>query len=89
MFTVIGFMFGGVAIGYFFRKVPILQKIGKSISFTILLLLFLLGISVGSNNNIIANLPTLGWQAFLIAFAATTGSVLGGWIVYHFFFKDK
>ena len=45
MFTVIGIMFCGIAVGYFFRKVELLQKIGKPISYTILLLLFLLGIS--------------------------------------------
>ena len=49
MFTVIGIMFCGIAVGYFFRKVELLQKIGKPISYTILLLLFLLGISVGAN----------------------------------------
>ena len=47
MFTVIGIMFGGIAVGYLLRKVELLQKIGKPISYTILLLLFLLGISVG------------------------------------------
>lgn len=89
MFTVIAIMFGGIAIGYLFRKVEILQKIGKPISYTILLLLFLLGISVGSNEAIMNNLTTLGGQAFVIAFAGTTGSVLAAWGVYHFFFKER
>ena len=83
MFTVIGIMFCGIAVGYFFRKVELLQKIGKPISYTILLLLFLLGISVG------ANLTTLGGQALLIASAGTLGSVLAAWGVYHFFFKER
>lgn len=89
MFTVIGIMFGGIAIGYILRKVEILQKIGKLISYTILLLLFLLGISVGSNDAIVNNLATLGVQAFLIALAGTMGSVLAAWAVYHFFFKKR
>lgn len=89
MFTVIGIMFGGIAIGYLLRKVEILQKIGKLISYTILLLLFLLGISVGSNEAIVNNLATLGVQAFLIALAGTMGSVLAAWAVYHFFFKER
>lgn len=89
MFTVIGIMFSGIAIGYLFRKVEILQKIGKPVSYTIFLLLFLLGISVGSNKDIVNNLSTLGWQAFLIAFASTLGSVLAAWCVYHFFFKER
>lgn len=89
MFTVIGIMFGGIAVGYLLRKVEILQQIGKTISYTILLLLFLLGISVGANDAIVNNLATLGVQAFLIALAGTTGSVLAGWAVYHFFFKER
>ena len=64
MFTVIGIMFGGIAVGYLLRKVELLQKIGKPISYTILLLLFLLGISVGANDAIVDNLTTLGGQAF-------------------------
>ena len=46
MFTVIGIMFAGIAAGYLLRKIELLQKIGKPISYTILLLLFLLGISI-------------------------------------------
>lgn len=89
MFTVIGIMFGGIAVGYLLRKIEFLQKVGKLISYTIYLLLFLLGISVGQNEEIIKNLSTLGIQAFLIAFAGTLGSVLAAWGVYHFFFKEK
>ncbi len=89
MFLVIGIMFGGIAVGYLLRKVELLQKIGKPISYTIFLLLFLLGLSVGGNREIVNNLPTLGGQAFLIAFAATLGSVIAAWGVYHFFFKER
>lgn len=39
MFTVIGIMFAGIAAGYLLRKIEFLQKIGKPISYTILLLL--------------------------------------------------
>ena len=84
MFTVIGIMFAGIAAGYLLRKIELLQKIGKPISYTILLLLFLLGISVGANKDIVDNLATLGGQAFLLV-----GSVLAGWGVYRLFFKER
>jgi len=89
MFIVISIMFGGIAIGYLLRKVELLQKIGKPISYTIYLLLFILGASVGQNDEIVNNLSTLGLQAFIISLAATIGSVLAGWAVYHFFFKER
>lgn len=89
MFTVIGIMFGGIALGYILRRVELLQKIGKPISYTILLLLFLLGISVGANKEIVNNLATLGGQALLIASAGTAGSVLAAWAVYNLFFKER
>lgn len=87
MFIVIGIMFGGIALGYLFRRKTILHTLGKPINYTIYLLLFLLGISVGGNPEIIRNLPSLGGQALLLAFAGTLGSVLAAWGVYRFFFK--
>ena len=89
MFIVIGIMLAGIATGYLFRKVNLLQNIGKLIFFSVILLLFLLGLSVGANDTIVNNLSTLGFQAFLIAFAATLGSVLAAWLVYNLFFKEK
>lgn len=82
-------MFLGIAVGYVFRRVELLQNLGKPISYTIFLLLFLLGISVGANESIVRNLTTLGGQAFLIATAGTFGSVLAALGVYHFFLKER
>ena len=77
----------GIVFGYLLRKKTILRKINKPIGYTIYLLLFLLGISVGSNREIIDNLPSLGGQALLLALAGTLGSVLAAWIIYKFIFK--
>lgn len=82
-------MFGGIAAGFLLRKAAFLRHIGKPISYTIYLLLFLLGLSVGSNELIVNNLATLGVQALLIASAGTLGSLLAAWAVYHYFFKEK
>lgn len=89
MFIVIGIMFGGIILGYLFRKKTVLQKLSKPITYTIYLLLFLLGISVGGNPEIISNLPSLGGQALLLAFAGTFGSLLAAWVVNLFFFKKN
>ena len=89
MFTVIGIMFAGIGVGYPFRETRWTQKVSPLISYTIFLLLFLLGISVGANEAIVNNLGTLGTQALLIASASTLGSLLAAWGVYHFFFKER
>ena len=89
MFVVISIMFAGIGIGYLFRKVDLLQSIGQPIQYTIYLLLFILGISVGGNPDIINNLGTLGAQAVLISVASTLGSVSMAWVVYSYFFKKK
>lgn len=88
MFTVIGIMFAGIGVGYLLRRVGWLQKVGTSITYTIYLLLFLLGLSVGANREIVDNLATLGGQALLLAVAGTTGSVLAAWAVGNWFFKE-
>ena len=67
MFTIISIMFIGIGIGYLMRNVQMLQKVEKSASLTILLLLFVLGVSIGSNRLIVDNLGRFGWQAAVLA----------------------
>ena len=89
MFNVIGFMLTGITLGYLFRNLTIFQKTEKTISLTIILLLFVLGISVGSNPTIINNLGKSGWQAAIIALSSTCGSILVSWLVLKYFFKQE
>ena len=42
MFTVISVIVAGVVVGYLFKRVAFLQKVEKSISWTVLLLLFVM-----------------------------------------------
>jgi uncharacterized membrane protein YbjE (DUF340 family) len=88
MFIVIGIMLLGTGLGYLFRHVAVLQRLNPLIMITICALLFVLGLSIGSNEMIMNNLATLGWQAAILAFAGTSGSILAGWGVYRFFFRD-
>jgi uncharacterized membrane protein YbjE (DUF340 family) len=84
MFTIISIMFVGIGIGYVLRNLQFLQKIEKSTSLTIFLLLFVLGISIGSNSLIINNLGRFGWQAAILSIL---GSMLASFLVFHLFFK--
>ena len=67
MFSIISTMFLGIGIGYVLRNWSILQKTEKTISLTIFLLLFILGVSIGSNSLIVNNLAVSGVLGSLIA----------------------
>lgn len=89
MFSIIGIMFTGIVLGYIFRDMSFIKNTEKTISFTIILLLFIMGFSIGSNDRIIDNLGTFGWQAAIIACSTTCGSTLAAWMVLTLFFKRK
>lgn len=60
MFTIIGLMLTGMLLGYLLRNRN-LKKIHQIITLFIWLLLFILGIEVGSNEQIIKGLHTIGY----------------------------
>lgn len=75
MFVVVGLMLTGVLIGYLSRKRK-LAWITRVITVLIWVLLFLLGIEVGQNENVINGLHTLGLEAAMITLFALAGSLL-------------
>ena len=87
MFSIIGIMLVGVLIGYRFRAVKELKKVEKSIFLTILLLMFIICLKIGSDRELIQNLGEFGWQAFVLAAAGLAGSLLVLALVSHLFFK--
>lgn len=78
MFTVIGFMFAGIAAGYLLRKRPI-KGVSHAITGLIWILLFLLGWEAGSNQALIEALPGLGGEALCLSVGGTLGSVVAAW----------
>jgi len=90
MLTVIIIMCCGMFTGYLFRNIRQLSKtVGIIITWAIYLLLFLLGISVGSNSTITDNIGKIGFNAFIITFGALTGSVIAAWFTYTIFFRSN
>lgn len=59
----------------------------KSLLFFIWLLLFLLGIDVGSNQEIINGLHTIGLEAVILTLAAVLGSVTAAWALWYMVYK--
>ena len=80
----------GIAIGWLFRKKNKVRKnVDVAVTWAVYLLLFLLGISVGINDEIINNFSRIGYKAFWLTFGAVAGSVVIAKVVYQIFFKTK
>ena len=67
-------MFVGIVGGYLFRSRKIPFQNGLILTL-IWVLLFLLGLEVGMNDNVVRKFASLGLEAAVIAIAATLGSV--------------
>ena len=80
MFVILIFMFSGILAGYLLRKIRI-GFINGVILTLIWLLLFLLGMEVGFNDQVIRKFGTLGIEAVIIAALATLGSIAGAGIL--------
>ena len=92
MFIVILFIFWGILSGVLCRKLSTGARIshtevaarwqGRIVTWLIWLLLFLLGIEVGSNEMIVCSLPMLGVEALLLSSAATLGCCVLAWMLW-------
>lgn len=90
MVAVLVIMTAGAVLGFFLRNQPkIVLANDKLIMLAVFGLLFLMGVAIGSNPDIIKRLPVLGIQALIIAVAGIVGSVIAGSAIYYFFFRNK
>jgi uncharacterized membrane protein YbjE (DUF340 family) len=79
----------GILLGRLLRnKSESLKLIDRITTGSIYLLLFLLGIAIGSNKEIVSNLSNLGLTALLITAFSLAGSIFLSFIVYRIFFRN-
>lgn len=91
MFSVIFFIFIGIALGRFVCRSK--QKtcdalLSRALTGFIWLLLFLLGVEVGCNERLLASLPTLGVEALLVGVLSALGSCVAAFFFWHRFCKS-
>jgi uncharacterized membrane protein YbjE (DUF340 family) len=80
MFIVILVMLAGILTGFALQKIKIPYQ--NTLILTLVWgLLFLLGVEVGNNKQVINQFHTLGFDALLIAFFATLGSVIAARLI--------
>lgn len=90
MLTVIFILIIGIAFGNFFkRKESFIKTVDKLLLWSIYLLLFLLGISVGSNQTIIQNFAEIGFKAIMLSLSGVAVSIFLSYFVYRFFWKKN
>ena len=88
MFIIIGIMFAGMLLGFLLRKQR-LSWIHKVITVFIWLLLFLLGIEVGGNPQIMNHLYTLGAEALVLTLFCLAGSCVAAWGLWRMLYQPK
>ncbi|HKL08947.1 MAG TPA: LysO family transporter [Bacteroidales bacterium] len=90
MITVLLLMTSGIIVGWILHhKTSFLQWISKFTNWAIYLLLFLLGLAVGSNEEILSSFDKIGYLSIAITLFAVAGSIFTAWITYQLFFKNK
>lgn len=88
MLILITLFAAGILLGWIFRKIRKLEKISGKLTFAaIALLLFLLGLGVGTREEVRSHLDSLGLTGLLIAIFSIAGSILFAWITWKVFYR--
>ncbi len=90
MLNVSLFLIAGIFVGYVLRQRSKCLSIAEKISMLfILLLLFLLGVSLGRNKTVLSNLSVFGLQAAVITVGGILGSIILSFLTYKYFFQGR
>ncbi len=76
MFKILILLLASAGAGYLLRRNSGLRNVlARSTSVTIFILLFIFGLSIGSNESILSNIPKDGLKAGAIALLGVAGSI--------------
>ena len=88
MLKIVAIMLSGVAVGFLLRKHK-LRVIPHAVTVLIWLLLFLLGVEVGTNPQVIAGITSLGLEALWLSLAGLAGTLLFSWALWRWMSRKK
>ena len=83
MLIVVSLMLCGIAVGYMLRNKNT-RIVSRIITVLIWLLLFLLGIEVGSNPRIVMGMQTLGIEALVLTIGGAVGTIIFSWLLWKY-----
>ena len=78
---IVAIMLSGMAVGFLLRKRQ-LKVVPHLVTVLIWLLLFFLGVEVGSNPQVIEGITSLGLEALWLALAGLAGTILFSWALW-------
>ena len=64
MFRIVLLLFAGIGAGYLLRNWSFVARLERGVSLTVWALLFVFGVTIGSNRELIVNFGRFGWQEF-------------------------
>ncbi len=89
MIAILTVLSAGILLGLLIVKKPKLHLFNTHLlNWAIYLLLFLLGISVGTNREVIQNIGKIGYEAIAIGIFSIAGSVLLSALLFKFLFRQ-
>jgi len=90
MIIAIATIFAGMPFGFLLRNNKPMQKwVGHALNFSVWILLFLLGVGLGSDSSLMRQLDTLGLQALCISSFAILGTLIGALLMGRYVFFDS
>ncbi len=90
MLLEMGLVAAGVPFGWLWRNsVRVIAFVGRGLTWTVRLMLFLLGLSLGADASLLAQMRTLGLRAACISGFSVLGCVVAAWILGRFVFTGR
>lgn len=90
MWLILILLITGAVSGFLLTGVKNFNKISEKVSsYAIFLLLFFMGLNVGSNSEIMNNFAKLGIKALIISLFTVGGSIFIAWLTWIFIFKNE
>ena len=88
MWIILVLLFAGTLAGFAFSGISKFNTIAdKATSYIIYILLFFMGLSVGTKPEVMKNIAGIGLDALIISIFAISGSVFLSYFVYRYFFR--
>ena len=88
MLKIVAIMLSGMAVGFLLRKRR-LRVVPHAVTALIWALLFLLGVEVGTNRQVIEGITSLGLEALWLSLAGLAGTVAFSWALWRWVSKRK